>query len=66
LRLTDADNTWRDDNAAYFDEVFPIRDAPVGSPGGAAQIGRLEVDAPLAHAHRLHVAAKLTSPVETQ
>jgi NAD-dependent dihydropyrimidine dehydrogenase PreA subunit len=48
LHLIDADRPWRDDNAAFFDEVLPGRDAPLGSPGGAVHIGRLEIDTPLA------------------
>ncbi|TFV54559.1 ferredoxin family protein [Mycobacterium sp. PS03-16] len=35
------------DNAAFFTEVLPGRDAPLGTPGGAAAVGRLGVDTPL-------------------
>ncbi|MBV8928972.1 MAG: ferredoxin family protein [Mycobacteriaceae bacterium] len=35
------------DNAAFFTETLPGRDAPLGSPGGAALLGRLGVDTPL-------------------
>lgn len=35
------------DNEAFFAEVLAGRDAPLGSPGGAAGLGRLGVDAPL-------------------
>jgi len=35
------------DNAAFFNETLPGRDAPLGSPGGASKIGSLGVDAPL-------------------
>ncbi|HVY09889.1 MAG TPA: ferredoxin [Mycobacteriales bacterium] len=35
------------DNAAFFTEVLPGRDAPLGSPGGAAKVGPLGADAPL-------------------
>jgi NAD-dependent dihydropyrimidine dehydrogenase PreA subunit len=48
LRISDADVPWRDDNAAFFAEVLPGRDTPLGSPGGAATIGRVGADAPLA------------------
>jgi NAD-dependent dihydropyrimidine dehydrogenase PreA subunit len=48
LRIADEDIPWRDDNAAFFDQVLPGRDAPLGSPGGAADIGPLGVDTPLA------------------
>ena len=32
------------DNAAFFADSLPGRDAPLGSPGGAAKIGALRVD----------------------
>jgi NAD-dependent dihydropyrimidine dehydrogenase PreA subunit len=48
LRITEVQRTWRDDNAAFFNEVLPGRDAPLGSPGGAAKIGPVGVDTPLA------------------
>ena len=48
LRLTDADRPWRDDNAAFFAVVLPGRDEPLGSPGGAGDLGRVPADAPLA------------------
>ncbi|MGV0792409.1 ferredoxin [Mycolicibacterium sp. XJ1819] len=35
------------DNAAFFSEVLPGRDAPLGAPGGAAAVGRIGVDTPL-------------------
>jgi NAD-dependent dihydropyrimidine dehydrogenase PreA subunit len=35
------------DNAAFFTEALPGRDAPLGSPGGAAQTGRVGADTPL-------------------
>ena len=35
------------DNAAFFEAVLPGRDAPLGSPGGAAALGRVGVDTPL-------------------
>jgi NAD-dependent dihydropyrimidine dehydrogenase PreA subunit len=34
------------DNAAFFTEVLPGRDAPLGSPGGASALGRAGVDTP--------------------
>lgn len=34
------------DNAAFFSEVLPGRDAPLGSPGGASTVGRVGVDTP--------------------
>ena len=33
-----------DDNAAFFTEVLPGRDGPLGSPGGAAKLGPLDAD----------------------
>lgn len=35
------------DNAAFFRETLPGRDRPIGSPGGATNIGPLRVDTPL-------------------
>jgi NAD-dependent dihydropyrimidine dehydrogenase PreA subunit len=35
------------DNAAFFHETLPGRDGPLGSPGGAANLGRVGVDTPL-------------------
>ncbi|HEY1570151.1 MAG TPA: ferredoxin [Pseudonocardiaceae bacterium] len=48
LRIAAADVPWRDDNAAFFDDVLPGRDAPLGAPGGAGGTGRIGADAPLA------------------
>ena len=36
-----------DDNAAFFSEVLDGRDAPLGSPGGAARLGVVGVDTQL-------------------
>lgn len=38
------------DNAAFFGETLPGRDGPLGSPGGAANLGPLGVDTPLVSA----------------
>jgi NAD-dependent dihydropyrimidine dehydrogenase PreA subunit len=35
------------DNARFFTEALPGRDAPLDSPGGAAKLGALGVDTPL-------------------
>lgn len=35
------------DNRAFFTEVLPGRDAPLGSPGGATGLGRVGVDTPM-------------------
>jgi len=38
---------YTEDNARFFNEVLPGRDAPLGSPGGASQVGALPTDTPL-------------------
>lgn len=35
------------DNAAFFEQVLPGRDAPLGAPGGASTVGRIGVDSPM-------------------
>lgn len=35
------------DNAAFFTEVLPGRDAPIGNPGGASELGPVGVDTPM-------------------
>ncbi|BDX33588.1 ferredoxin [Mycobacterium antarcticum] len=35
------------DNAAFFHDVLPGRDQPLGMPGGAEGLGRVGVDTPL-------------------
>ncbi|HUB54811.1 MAG TPA: ferredoxin [Mycobacterium sp.] len=35
------------DNAAFFHQTLPGRTAPLGSPGGAANLGPVGVDTPL-------------------
>jgi hypothetical protein len=40
-------NPYLADNEAFFTEVLPGRDEPLGSPGGAAKVGPLGVDTPL-------------------
>ena len=41
------DPAWVADNAAFFTETLPGRDAALGSPGGADPIGTIGVDTPL-------------------
>ena len=48
LRIAADLTPWRDDNAAFFDRPLPGWDEPLGSPGGAAELGKLDADAPLA------------------
>lgn len=46
----DLPEEWSDyltDNADFFEQVLPGRDSALGSPGGAAKVGALPVDAPL-------------------
>ena len=45
--LPDDELEHRDDNAAFFRQKLPDRDAPLGCPGGADHVGRLDVDTPL-------------------
>jgi NAD-dependent dihydropyrimidine dehydrogenase PreA subunit len=40
-----------EDNAAFFTEALPGRDAPLGSPGGAAKLGAIGVDTPYVASH---------------
>lgn len=35
------------DNDAFFSQPLPGRETPLGSPGGAAKLGPLQVDTPL-------------------
>ncbi len=45
--LPDKWSIYARDNAAFFTETLPGRDAPLGSPGGASTLGPLGVDTPL-------------------
>jgi NAD-dependent dihydropyrimidine dehydrogenase PreA subunit len=45
--LPDDQRQHLDDNAAFFRQILPGRDAPLGSPGGADTVGRIGVDTPL-------------------
>ena len=36
----------KDDNRAFFLEVLPGRDAPLGSPGGSLKVGEIGADTP--------------------
>jgi NAD-dependent dihydropyrimidine dehydrogenase PreA subunit len=38
------------DNAAFFEEVLPGRDAPLGDPGSATELGPVGVDTPFVSA----------------
>lgn len=39
------------DNARFFDQALPGRSEPIGSPGGAVKLGRLEVSTELVASH---------------
>ncbi|MCV7282605.1 ferredoxin family protein [Mycolicibacterium flavescens] len=45
--LPDEEHRRLADNAAFFADVLPGRDAPLGAPGGAAKLGPVGVDTPL-------------------
>ena len=45
--LPDEEAQFLEDNAAFFTEVLPGRDAPLGDPGGALKLGRVGADTPL-------------------
>jgi NAD-dependent dihydropyrimidine dehydrogenase PreA subunit len=45
--VPDEERQHLDDNAAFFTLTLPGRDAPLGSPGGAAGLGRVGVDTPM-------------------
>jgi NAD-dependent dihydropyrimidine dehydrogenase PreA subunit len=45
--LPDDEHQHRADNAAFFSQTLSGRDAPLGSPGGAAAVGPIGVDTPL-------------------
>ena len=43
-RVADGDEVFVEDNAAFFLEVLPGRDGPLGVPGGASKVGDLGTD----------------------
>jgi NAD-dependent dihydropyrimidine dehydrogenase PreA subunit len=45
--LPESEQKFRADNAAFFSEVLPGRDAPLGTPGGASDLGPIGVDTPM-------------------
>jgi NAD-dependent dihydropyrimidine dehydrogenase PreA subunit len=45
--LPDDEQQHLNDNAAFFQLTLPGREAPLGSPGGAFELGRVGVDTPL-------------------
>jgi NAD-dependent dihydropyrimidine dehydrogenase PreA subunit len=44
--------TFVTDNSAFFLEVLPGRDAPLGNPGGALKVGPIDTDTTLVRAGR--------------
>jgi ferredoxin len=45
--LPDEEKQFLADNAAFFNEVLPGREAPIGSPGSASDFGPVGVDTPM-------------------
>ena len=45
--LPESSRPYLADNAVFFTEPLPGREAPLGSPGGAARLGAQGVDTPL-------------------
>ena len=45
--LPEPERAYLEDNAAFFTQTLPGRQAPLGSPGGAGKLGPLDVDTPL-------------------
>jgi ferredoxin len=45
--LPDSERKFLADNAAFFTEVLPGREAPLGTPGGASGLGAVGVDTPM-------------------
>ncbi|MBA2810525.1 4Fe-4S binding protein [Streptomyces sp. KM273126] len=42
-----ADPGHREDNKQFFEVVLPGRSEPLGTPGGASGVGRVDADSPL-------------------
>jgi hypothetical protein len=49
--LPDQWKVYAADNARFFTDTLPGRAEPLGSPGGAAKLGRVGVDIDLVAAH---------------
>lgn len=45
--LPESERKFLADNAAFFAEVLPGREVPVGAPGGAQEFGAVGVDTPM-------------------
>ena len=46
-KLEAEEQRFAEDNRAFFVEVLPGRDAPLGAPGGSRKVGNLGVDTPM-------------------
>ena len=53
--LPESERKFLADNAAFFNEVLPGRDAPLGAPGGSAGLGAVGVDTPMVAGLPQHV-----------
>jgi NAD-dependent dihydropyrimidine dehydrogenase PreA subunit len=56
--LPESSRPYLADNAAFFSQPLPDRDAPLGSPGGAGKVGALGVDTPLVAGLPVRVSAR--------
>ncbi|MCB0924110.1 MAG: 4Fe-4S binding protein [Mycobacterium sp.] len=45
--LPESERKFLADNAAFFTDVLPGREAPIGAPGGAQDFGPVGVDTPM-------------------
>ena len=45
--LPESEQRFEADNAAFFTEILPGRDAPIGTPGSASDFGPAGVDTPM-------------------
>ncbi|SNQ51929.1 Ferredoxin [Frankia canadensis] len=46
------DQNFIDSEAAFFSEVLPGRDEPLGEPGGATRLGKVKADTPFIAAYQ--------------
>ncbi|WP_041939400.1 MULTISPECIES: DUF362 domain-containing protein [Frankia] len=45
-RVKAKDKEFIDSEAAFFTDILPGRDEPLGEPGGAARVGKIKADTP--------------------
>ncbi|MCB0941273.1 MAG: ferredoxin family protein [Mycobacterium sp.] len=45
--LPESEKKFQADNAAFFKEILPGREAPIGTPGSASDFGATGVDTPM-------------------